>query len=313
MSAAVLGWGGIAAPGFGTEALARAAPRDGFGAVENPGRYLTMRGLRPLSRTSHLAAIAAAAAVGHPGRPGSVPERQAVVLGTQWGSLEPLAEFDREAVRDGPRLANPAAFPNVVANAHAGYLGILFDRAGPNATVCGRGAGLEALELGLDLLALGRAETVLAGGAEAPGETLLRGLARANGREPRDAGEGAGFLLLAAGPLEDRPVLARVAGCASRTALAEDEVQAARAAVVGEALGNERVATVWYSSETPGEGLVPGARIRSLQPATGDCRGAGGALGAVLAAAEAAREKHPVAALDFPPEGTQSAALFLPA
>ena len=65
------------------------------------------------------------------------PERCAVVLGTRFASIEPLVEFNRVAVTDGPGLVNPSSFPNVVVNAHAGYLGILFGLAGPNVTLCG--------------------------------------------------------------------------------------------------------------------------------------------------------------------------------
>ena len=56
---------------------------------------------------------------------------------------------------------------------------------GPNVTLCGETAGLDALGQALDLLELGRAETVLAGGVEAYGETLFEGLRRAGAESPR--------------------------------------------------------------------------------------------------------------------------------
>ncbi|MBA2357319.1 MAG: hypothetical protein H0V84_02690 [Actinobacteria bacterium] len=52
------------------------------------------------------------------------------------------------AADEGPALVNPSHFPNVVVNARAGYLGILFGLAGPNVTLCGPGTGLEAVEPG---------------------------------------------------------------------------------------------------------------------------------------------------------------------
>ena len=57
--------------------------------------------------------------------------------------------------------------------------------AGPNVTLCGEAAGLEALGQALDLLELGRADAVLAGGVEAYGETLYEGLRRAGRTNPR--------------------------------------------------------------------------------------------------------------------------------
>jgi 3-oxoacyl-[acyl-carrier-protein] synthase II len=321
VSAVVLGWGCIAAAGFGPEELERALvepPRraGSLAAVEDPGRHLTMRGLRPLARASRLGAVAAAAALGHPRERAGAGERTAVVVGTQWGSIEPLAEFDRAAVLEGPRLVNPAGFPNVVANVHAGYIGILFGLAGPNVTVCGRGAGLEALGQALDLLTLGRADSVLSGGVEAPGATLLHGLARRNGSAPATSGEGAAFVLLAREEEAGRPALARAAGCGARTAHGADGLPHARAGALGDALAGtdpRSIGAAWFSGERPDPGLLPGVELRTLEPVTGDCRGAGGALAAVLAARTAARERRPTLALDFPPAGTQSAAVLLPA
>ena len=64
-------------------------------------------------------------------------------------------------------------------------------------TLCGESAGLEALGQALDLLELGRADAVLAGGVEAYGETLFEGL---GGRED-ELEEAAAFVLLGrAGP-----------------------------------------------------------------------------------------------------------------
>jgi hypothetical protein len=170
----------------------------GLGSVtpqgdSDPAAGLGLRGLRPLSRASRLACAAAAGALGHPRALPVAAERCAVVLGTRFASIEPLVEFDRVAATDGPALVNPSSFPNVVANSHAGYLGILFGLAGPNITLCGAAAGLEALAAALDLLELGRADAVLTGGVEALGETLREGLRR-TGSET--VAEGAAFVFL---------------------------------------------------------------------------------------------------------------------
>jgi Beta-ketoacyl synthase, N-terminal domain len=192
--AVVLGLGCISRTGYGPAGLS-AAKEAGFGRVGefDPAGYLELRGLRPLARAGRIACAAAAGALGHPGPLPVGAERCAVVLGTRFASIEPLVEFDRVAAADGPALVNPSSFPNVVVNAHAGYLAILFRLAGPNVTLCGPDAGLEALGLALDLLELGRADAVLAGGVEALGETLSEGLRRTGTASP---GEGSGFLLL---------------------------------------------------------------------------------------------------------------------
>ena len=196
--AVVLGVGCIAAPGIGPDALS-AAGQDGrprcVRDLDEAVYALGLRGVRPLSRAARLAAVAAAAALGRPTPLAVPPDRCAVVLGTRFASIEPLVEFNRSSALDGPALVSPSSFPNVVVNAHAGYLGILFGLAGPNVTLCGADAGLEALAYALDLLQLGRADLVLAGGVEALGETLTEGLRRSGVADP---GEAAAFVLLAA-------------------------------------------------------------------------------------------------------------------
>ena len=182
--------------------------------------HLQLRGLRPLARASRLACVAAAAALRHPEPLPATRERCAVVLGTRFASIEPLVEFNRAAITDGPALVNPSSFPNVVVNAHAGYLGILFGLAGPNVTLCGETAGLEALGQALDLLELGRAEIVLAGGVEAYGDMLFEGLRRAGEEEPEEA---AAFVLVGRegmGPTLERAALAEYGAGAAAGALA---------------------------------------------------------------------------------------------
>ena len=196
--AVVLGVGCIAATGIGPDALAAMPQESGPRRVRDLDEAvdaLGLRGVRPIARAARLACVAAAAALGRPAPLAAPPDRCAVVLGTRFASIEPLVEFNRSAALDGPALVSPSSFPNVVVNAHAGYLGILFGLAGPNVTLCGADSGLEALAYALDLLELGRADLVLAGGVEALGETLTEGLRRSGVGDP---GEGAAFVLLAA-------------------------------------------------------------------------------------------------------------------
>ena len=195
----VIGCGSLCALGSGADAL-EGAPGAGLRAEGprvladfDPARYLQAKGLRTASRAAQLAAVAASEALAYAERMAARPERCGVVLGTRWASLEPLVEFDRRAAMESPSCVSPSLFPNVVANTHAGFLGILFGFGGPNVTVCGPEAGLEALGHAIDLIELGRADLVLAGGVEALGPTMLEGLRRAAVSNP---GEAAAFLVL---------------------------------------------------------------------------------------------------------------------
>ena len=114
-----------------------------------------------------------------PSRCRSPAERCAVVLGTRFASIEPLVEFDRDS-GDG----RPCARQSVELSERRRQLarGLprhpVRPRRPERHASAAQTAGLEALDLALDLLELGRADAVLAGGVEALGETLVEGLRR---------------------------------------------------------------------------------------------------------------------------------------
>lgn len=124
---------------------------------------------RPLDRTGRLAVAAAALALEAGGWGPEVrrERRMGLVLGTMFGSVRTIAEFDRRALTAGPNYVKPFDFANSVINAAAGQAAIWHGLPGVNATVAGgTGAGVQALAHGADLVASGRAEAVLAGGAD---------------------------------------------------------------------------------------------------------------------------------------------------
>lgn len=194
----VVGYGSLCALGSGADVLEGATAIQGTVGPRvladfDPARSLQAKGLRTASRAAQLAALAGGDALRYPEPVTARPDRCGVVLGTRWASIEPLVDFDRRAAMEGPSAVNPSLFPNVVANTHAGTLGILFGFRGPNVTVCGPEAGLEAIGHAIDLIDLGRADLVLAGGVEALGPTMLEGLRRVGVSNP---GEAAAFLVL---------------------------------------------------------------------------------------------------------------------
>lgn len=128
------------------------------------GEALAMRGLRPLSRSARLAMVAAAE-VFPPGTPAG--PRDAIVFGSAWSSLGPLADFVQVAADLGADRVFPMAFPNTVVSVHAGYVATLLGITGPTVSVCGEHAGLEAVVEALSLLRSGRADRVLALAADA--------------------------------------------------------------------------------------------------------------------------------------------------
>ncbi len=162
----------------------------------DPQGYVGERNLRPLDRTSRLlvvaaqlaladsgwaaalraaaagrqaagAAAAGAAATSGPGVPLAEQVEVGLVVGTTFCSVRTIAEFDRRAIRLGPTHASPLDFANSVINAAAGQAAIWHGLRGVNSTLAGgEASGLLAIAQAAELVRAGRADAVLAGGAE---------------------------------------------------------------------------------------------------------------------------------------------------
>jgi 3-oxoacyl-[acyl-carrier-protein] synthase II len=90
-----------------------------------------------------------------------------VAVGTTFGSLHSISQFDRVGITEGPKSVNPSHFPNTVLNSPASQVSIRYKIKGFNTTVStGFCSGLDAVSYAVDLIALGRADMVLAGGVE---------------------------------------------------------------------------------------------------------------------------------------------------
>jgi 3-oxoacyl-[acyl-carrier-protein] synthase II len=164
----------------------------------DPGNYLGAKNFRPLDRTGRLAAVTAELALGDSGWSLEARRQHEVglVLGTMFGSVHTISAFDRRALTAGPIYAKPMDFANSVINAAAGQTAIWHDLRGVNTTLSGgTTAGLQALGYAADLVAGGRAEAVLAGGADELCFESLYGFARAGwlaGTGPAENGAGTG-------------------------------------------------------------------------------------------------------------------------
>ena len=134
-----------------------------------PRQYLGDRNLRPIDRTARLLLVAAQQALESSGWTAERRKEHEIglVLGTVFCSVRTIAEFDRRAVQLGPSYASPLDFANSVINAAAGQAAIWYDLRGVSSTVAaGEASGLLSLAYATDLIRSGRADAVLAGGAE---------------------------------------------------------------------------------------------------------------------------------------------------
>ncbi len=104
-------------------------------------------------------------------------ERIGLSFGTGLGCLLTNEEYNRKVVAQGPAAASPRLFTYTVSSAAAGEVSIALGIKGPNVTAhMGFAAGLGAVGYGFDLIQMGKADVVLAGGADVIGPALAEGL-----------------------------------------------------------------------------------------------------------------------------------------
>ena len=105
------------------------------------------------------------------------PERVGLSFGTGLGCLLTDAEYNRKVLEQGLGGASPRLFAYTVSSAAAGEVSIALGITGPNVTAhTGLAAGLGAVGYGFDLIQMGKADVVLAGGADVVGPDLLAAL-----------------------------------------------------------------------------------------------------------------------------------------
>lgn len=318
---------------FDAKPLARpiAAEIKGFDAKA----YLGKKNLRPLDRTSRLVATAAQLALADSGWSAEARASHAVglVLGTVYGSVRTIAEFDRRALEAGPLYVSPMDFANTVINAPAGQAAIWHGLRGINSTVSsGFSSGLQAIAYAARLVGSGRADVLLAGGAEELSLESFLSMERAglvSSSEPDPVpfeagsrgflpGEGAALLTLESGELaksRNARVLAEVrgAGTGFDPSLGQDQSQGLRAAelalgsaLAGAGIGPDEVGAVSVSAsgsrldhvQAKALAKVLGSRAGALPVAAikgclGETLGADGGLQAVVAVESLGRGETP--------------------
>lgn len=184
----------------------------------DPAEYMSHAHVRKMARVSHLAAAAAVAAVKDAELDLDKEDRCRVgcVIGSAAGDYSHI-ESQLNRFRDrGPGSVNPQSIPRIIPNMPACNAAIVLGLHGPNlgvATACATGA--TSIGMAFSILREGRADIILAGGAESTITPLvvdaygcMRVLSRRNGQptaasrpfdRDRDGfviGEGAGVLVL---------------------------------------------------------------------------------------------------------------------
>src|SRR3989344_440160 len=143
-----------------------------------PEEILGPKGLRNLDRTTKLALCAAKLCLDDANF--QITEENTndvgVVLGSTMGSVWSISEYDKQALKEGPRSVNPALFANTVINSPASQISIRFDIRGFNTTIStGFSSAFDALRYASDFIKWGKAKAVLVGSAEELCEQFFKG------------------------------------------------------------------------------------------------------------------------------------------
>jgi len=131
--------------------------------------HFDQREVRRMDRFAHLGLVAARQAVAHSGLDVSArPERVGVVFGSGLGGLSTLVEQAGVLATRGPSRISPFLVPMMIPNMVAGQIAIETGATGPSScTVTACAASATAIGCAADLIRLGRADAVVAGGSDA--------------------------------------------------------------------------------------------------------------------------------------------------
>lgn len=138
-------------------------------AVE-PSEVLERVKARRLDRSSQFAMVAAEQAWADAGLEdsGLEPERLGVAVASGIGGVTTLLANYDTLLEKGPRRVSPLAVPMLMPNAPAANVSLRYGaRAAVHAPTSACASGNEAIAMAIDMIRLGRADVVLAGGTEA--------------------------------------------------------------------------------------------------------------------------------------------------
>lgn len=184
-------------------------------AVE-PSEVMDRVEARRLDRSGQLAMIAAREAWADAGAPAVDGVRLGVVCASGIGGVHTLLSNYQTLIDKGPRRVSPLAVPMLMPNGPAANIGLeLGAKAGVHTPVSACASGAEALAYGAEMIRIGRADVVVAGGTEAALHPLpmaafanMMALSKRNdeperasrpydkGRDGFVLGEGAGLVVL---------------------------------------------------------------------------------------------------------------------
>jgi 3-oxoacyl-[acyl-carrier-protein] synthase II len=163
-------------------------PLEGFSA----NGIIADKVARRMDRFTQIGYIAVHKALEHAGLDLESADRDRVgmILNTCYGPLDTTVGYLKKVLRQGPKTAPAAVFPNTVYNAFTGQITIALRIYGTNSTVSGH----NPVAYGLDMIRQGYDDVMIVGGCEELAPAIVRGFQQW-GYLPRDGEGGSGLVL----------------------------------------------------------------------------------------------------------------------
>jgi len=173
-SVAVTGVGAVSCCGIGADALWQGLLSPSVTGPEravpnfDPSLYFGPKEARRLDRFAQMSVAAAEAARADAGDLAADPDRSGVIMASGVGGFHTLVEQVLVCDRKGPDRVSPFLVPMMMANAGAANISMRFGWHGPSETICTAcAAGTHAVIAAARLIASGRCDVAIGGGAEA--------------------------------------------------------------------------------------------------------------------------------------------------
>lgn len=136
----------------------------------DPSSFLDRKEARKMDRFAQMALASAIEAVGHAqlDLDAEDKERMGVIIGSGMGGLKSLEDGISDFTRgDGRPFFSPFFIPNSIANMGAGHISLYFGLKGPSCNISSAcSSGSHALNAAYDMIRMGKADVIFAGGAD---------------------------------------------------------------------------------------------------------------------------------------------------
>ena len=135
----------------------------------DPSKFMDKTTARRSDRFAQFALAAAVMAMKDSGIQKTLPTQTGVYIGSGLGGMFFAETQIVGVINRGNRAGNPVSIPAIMPNSVSNQISIMYDAQGPNMTTCTAcSSGTHSIGQAFDTIRQGRAEVIIAGGADSP-------------------------------------------------------------------------------------------------------------------------------------------------